>query len=501
MIYRIVLTCLSLLIISGVLVAQPSLVSDRNTVLNIPDIVALDASATHMYVLSESEGLVVFRTNTDTLQYLFTSEGMQQRGHKIFADARFAYQYGDRNRLTVIEPTSLLGVFSSTTLPSPPSAVTRIGTYLYVAMGQFGLGRLSLNSPSQFDSPPDRINVPGFNGVIMDVVRMPLQLFALGSDGNLAVFNLDGEDLNFDRIINIEPTIQKLFVIRNTLYGAKSTGEFYEIRENGNLDLKFRAPNPIENIMQWDNSWIVRTENGNILYWDQNEKMHELRNEESAGNFITYANQKLWLSNYDELSSYHLQPFQQSSSNGEFKITPIESIVVPFPRAVLIPLSASNVDPKEVRFQYSSKIDNAIIEGHGFYWQPRINQTGVHAFTISAVTNDGRIDSTSFTVDIRSFNSPPRFYPNRPITIMVDELFTLPIKATDPDGSDPELIRYHGVDLPNGASISERTGMFNWTPERRQVGVHKFRVISTDQFGAASSTDIEISVRNMDEDE
>ena len=501
MINRISLSCLTLLIIGQTLTAQPSLVSDRNSVMNISDIIALDASATHMYVLSDSEGLIVFRTNRDTLQYLFTSEGMQQRGHKVFADARFAYQYGDHNRLTVIEPTSLLGVFSSTTLPSSPSAVTRIGTYLYVALGQYGLGRLSLNSPSQFDSPPDRINIPDFNGVIMDVVRMPLQLFALGSNGNLAVFNIDGEDLKFDRIINIEPSIEKLFVTKNTLYGSKNTGEFYEIRENGAINLKFDASGPIDKIIRWDNSWIIRTKNGKILYWDQNENMHELRNDGGAGNFITYANQKLWLSNYNEISSYFLRPFQQIPSNGEFKITPIESSVVPFPRAVLIPLSAANVNPKEVRFQYSSKIDNATIEGHGFYWQPRINQTGVQAFTISAITSDGRIDSTSFTVDIRSFNSPPRFYPNRPITILVDENFTLPIKATDPDGSDPDLIRYHGVDLPNGASISDRTGIFNWTPERRQVGVHKFRVISTDQFGAASSTDIEISVRNMDRDE
>ncbi|HAC15681.1 MAG TPA: hypothetical protein DCE78_07025, partial [Bacteroidetes bacterium] len=470
MIYRIILFCLTLLIFGNTLIAQPTLVSDRNSVLNIPDIVALDASATHMYVLSESEGLIVFRTNSDTLQYLFTSEGMQQRGHTIFADARFAYQYGDRNRLTVIEPTSLLGVFSSTILPAPPSAVSRIGTFLYVAMGQYGLGRLSLNSPSQFDSPPDRINIPGFNGVILDVVRMPLQLFALGSNGNLAAFNLDGEDLEFDRIINIDPSIQNLFVVQNKLYATKNSGELYEIRDNGSLDIKFRASEPIDDIIRWENSWIIRTVNSSILLWDDNEQLHELRNDASAGNFITYVNQKLWLSNYDELSSYHLQQqSRQPVTSGDFKITPIESVVVPFPRAVLIPLSTSNVNPNNVRFQYSSKIDNATIEGHGFYWQPRINQTGVHAFTISAVTNDGRIDSTSFTVDIRSFNSPPRFYPTRPITIMVDEHFTLPIKASDPDGSDPDLIRYHGVDLPDGASISERTGMFNWTPDRRQV--------------------------------
>jgi hypothetical protein len=71
----------------------------------------------------------------------------------------------------------------------------------------------------------------------------------------------------------------------------------------------------------------------------------------------------------------------------------------------------------------------------------------------------------------------------------------------DPDGVDPDLIRYHGVDLPDGGSISERTGIFSWTPDRRQVGLHRFQVIATDQYGAAASVQVEITVRNLSREE
>jgi hypothetical protein len=107
----------------------------------------------------------------------------------------------------------------------------------------------------------------------------------------------------------------------------------------------------------------------------------------------------------------------------------------------------------------------------------------------------------NFSVDVRPFNSPPRFTPLQPVTINVDEEFTLEINAIDPDGMDPDLIRYLGVDMPDGASLNEKTGEFKWTPNIRQVGEFEFQVIATDQFGAAASRDIEIRVIETDPDQ
>ena len=107
---------------------------------------------------------------------------------------------------------------------------------------------------------------------------------------------------------------------------------------------------------------------------------------------------------------------------------------------------------------------------------------------------DGRTDSTQFVINLRPFNSPPRFTPSRPISIPVGEPFDLGVTAVDPDGMNQSLIRYLGVDMPNGAQINETTGQFTWNPDDRQVGEHTFRVIATDQYGAAASQDYTINV-------
>ena len=69
--------------------AQQSLAQDYSQLMEIPNISALEGSPTHLYVLSETEGMAVFRAYPDTLQWLYTSSGMQRRGNKIMADIRF----------------------------------------------------------------------------------------------------------------------------------------------------------------------------------------------------------------------------------------------------------------------------------------------------------------------------------------------------------------------------------------------------------------------------
>ncbi len=100
--------------------AQPTLQKDYSFVMEIPSVITMDSSPAHLYVLSDTEGMAVFRTQPDTLQWLYSSTGMEQRGNTVTADIRFAYLFGNSRRLTVLEPTSVLGVYSSTILPSNP---------------------------------------------------------------------------------------------------------------------------------------------------------------------------------------------------------------------------------------------------------------------------------------------------------------------------------------------------------------------------------------------
>src|SRR5690625_4136629 len=85
--------------------AQSSLEKDYSFVMNVPSVVTTVSSPAHYYVLSETEGIAVFRSGADSLQWLYSSAGMQRRGSKMIADIRFAYLFGDSRRLTVLDPT------------------------------------------------------------------------------------------------------------------------------------------------------------------------------------------------------------------------------------------------------------------------------------------------------------------------------------------------------------------------------------------------------------
>ncbi|MDZ7682338.1 MAG: hypothetical protein U5J63_11665 [Fodinibius sp.] len=80
--------------------AQPTLEKDYSYVMEIPSVITMESSLAHLYVLSDSEGMAVFRTYPDSLQWLYSSTGMEQRGNTVTADIRFAYLFGNSRRLT-----------------------------------------------------------------------------------------------------------------------------------------------------------------------------------------------------------------------------------------------------------------------------------------------------------------------------------------------------------------------------------------------------------------
>src|SRR5699024_9868356 len=134
------------------------------------------------YVLSSTDGMAVFRTREDSLQWLYTAPGMQHRGHKIRADIRFGYLFGKSKRLSVLKPTSELGTYSSTKLPDRPLDAVRIGRELFVALGPDGLGKLNLKTPETLDSKVQKVNLkPLAEKNIIDLAATSKQFFALSN--------------------------------------------------------------------------------------------------------------------------------------------------------------------------------------------------------------------------------------------------------------------------------------------------------------------------------
>ena len=489
--------------------AQPTLKKDYSFVMEIPSVITMDSSPAHVYILSETEGMAVFRTRPDTLQWLYSSTGMEQRGHTMTADIRFAYLFGDSRRLTVLEPTSVLGVYSSTILPSNPRDAERIDQNLYIALGTKGLGEVSLKTPASVDSTVSLVERSRLSQeTIIDLETSDNQLFALSAGHKLYRFDYDYDDktLTLSKELDLSTSLKDLYLIDNSLYGSDKSGTIYEIDGSATLSELGSIGEPVTKIESWK-SWLIIKGNSNRIWTSYQSRSPELWKENSdAGNHFTVSKNDLWLCEYDKVSrivtssdtsaSTTVQSAVQDDFSGTVGLQPIENQTIPHSKPLLVPLLTSQEVPANaLQFAYQSPtINNAEIRGQSFYWQPGSNHVGSHNVKVIASTTSGKTDSTSFSIQVKSFNAPPRFAPIRPISIPAGEEFSLPFKATDPDGMNSELVRFIGVNLPDGASINENTGTFTWTPTARQVGKNEFRIIATDQYGAAKSVDVTIKV-------
>lgn len=489
-------------------VAQETPTQDFNQLMEVPDVVAMEASPTHLYVLSKKDGLAVFRTYPDSLQWLYTSSGMQRRGDQIMGDVRFAYLFGDSRRMTVLEPTSVLGVYSSTYLPDAPKAASRLKSDLYVALNDEGLGKLSLDTPETVDSDAELIAQEQIDGAsVLDVRSSDLsnQLFVLTDAPSLLIFEKPDSVLSFQTKVTLRAPLTHIFIDNEDVWGSTANGEIFEIRSSG-LGKRIGITNePIAKILSWNNRLFVRTQSGRVWITDPNGILELWKDDVNAGNYLAGNDHGIWISENNNISKITFTDKAESApsagSNKEFQIKRIPNKILAYPGELLIPLELEG-DPsiRNVEFSYRSGVNNARIRGQGFYWKPTVNQIGNYPFTIVASNSDGETDSTRFVVEVRSFNSPPRFSPVRASSIPMNEKYEIQFNASDPENPQNSLVRYIGVDMPDGASINERSGVFTWTPSERQVGEHTFKVIATDRMGAASSIDVTLNVLEISRD-
>lgn len=509
------LVCLLLIISSGFdSHARPNLVKNIETLMEIPGIKAVTSSEAHLYVLSEREGLVVFRAKADSLQWLYSSSGLSDRGDRLVTDIRFSYLFGKDNRLTVIEPTSVLGVYSSTRLDFNPEDVLRMENDLFIAGCPDGICTLSLESSESVDSDPE--TVFRHEHAITSLARVSDQLFALDNRNKLHVFDYENGELSGHFEQDLPDNASKLHNIERRLYMSTSDGMLYRVRTDGRSDELFSINEAVTGLEYWNDHYFLRGESNRLWIAGQGLRPAIFRDDTDAGNHITTLKDQIWISDYREFSRWEdageIATLEHDTSRAaghkeedvdeSLKITSINDKIIPYPRPLLVALdteSKHSID--NIRFQQRSNIDGIQIQGNSLYWQPSSSDVGSHRISVIASTPDGQSDSTSFQVTIRPFNNPPRFRSIRPLSIPVNEEFSISIQASDPDGTDADLIRYIGVDLPDGAKLDERSGKFEWTPSRRQTGEHSFEVIATDQYGAAASQEVTINVIELDRDE
>ena len=112
-----------------------------------------------------------------------------------------------------------------------------------------------------------------------------------------------------------------------------------------------------------------------------------------------------------------------------------------------------------------------------FAWTPSYTQAGSYSVTFRA--SDGNSsDSETITITVSNVNRPPVLGAISDPSVDENDLLTISVSATDPDG---QALTYSVSGLPNGAVFASQT--FTWTPAYDQAGT--FAVTFTADDGQA----------------
>lgn len=493
-----------------------NLIRTGDQYMTMPGLISMESTPLHFYALSEEDGLVIFRNYSDSLSYLLTLDAYSGTNRSFSADLRFGYLYGgDDNRVTIIDPTSLLGTFSSTRLPELTKQVARLQSHLYMLTESGELYQSDLSNSAAFDTTTALS--PLFENLSFTTITgNESKVWALDSNHRIYTISLNNSDIpvsgsSFETL----PSISNLKFTGNMLYGWNEEGDLFEIAEEQTRKAA-TFPSSVHSI-EFHNERLYIVTNRHSVYTITDDQPVALRTTSEAEHKLVGADNKLFLSSFDDIYNVRFDSTRKvtrkeltlpeespktnpsgAKANSWSLKKPDSRYTITYPRPFTLHLDTEPVSAgPDLTYYAQSNILGITFEENNLYYKPAAADIGTHPVKIIATDDFGNADSAIVVLDVRAFNMPPRFTPIRKLSIGVGEQFELQIRAIDPDGQNKNLVRYVGLDMPQGATIDEKTGLFSWTPSARQVNTYQFRVIATDQYGTAASTDVTISVKDV----
>ena len=136
-----------------------------------------------------------------------------------------------------------------------------------------------------------------------------------------------------------------------------------------------------------------------------------------------------------------------------------------------------------------------------FSWTPSESQDGTHAITIQVEDGAGATDSEAVTVTVSEVNEDPVLNPIGPKSVNQLEALTFTATASDVDviSGTADTLTFSLPSGPTGASITQSTGSFSWTPTASQVGTHTITFQVEDGAGATDSEAVTVTVSESNE--
>lgn len=176
-------------------------------------------------------------------------------------------------------------------------------------------------------------------------------------------------------------------------------------------------------------------------------------------------------------------------------------------------ISATDEENDPLTYSAADLPAGATLSADGaFSWTPTFDQqphgvNGTYDVTFFANDTYGGSDSEVVTITVFNLDRTPVLDPIGPQTVNENEALAITMNATDADGGD---LMYYTIDLPDGATFNEETGVFNWTPGFNQAGVYPVEFHVDDGYGAPDpgerqnsghdSEVVQITVNNINRD-
>lgn len=488
-----------------------SLSAQSNLKLRVEGLKQTVFSGIHAYFLKEDGSMAVYRQKKDSLLFVFENADFGFKGKIIDQDARFAYGYDSQEqRFFIFDPTSLLLTYSAVELTFEPLRVLRQDTTILL-LGSEQWASSSLSSPSAFE----RQLRPKFMDDSLKVQRYFLgfgdQLIGQRQQGDIVAFdmNIDADTLQWNRVDSLHQFtenaligyLDKEYLLR---WDAKEKRLHINILAF-DTDISFPFPaKPLKTLRLSDGqSFAFLTAEGSLWQWEAASGLRERIRPGSELNMYVSQGQN-WLRNGDriELMGVEFTPLDAAKIDStaglaEPAFSTLNRISIPQSQLFLMPLP---LEKGFLRPDLEFVLDGPaamMVQDRSLLWRPALGDVGLNTMTLYVFSAQGLADSVQIEVDVRPFNSPPVFLPARDRTLVAGEETEIRLAARDPDGIDPNLMRYIGRSMPDGASIDASTAKILWTPRADQVGMHQLEVIATDQYGASSRQQIQLKVVDL----
>lgn len=155
---------------------------------------------------------------------------------------------------------------------------------------------------------------------------------------------------------------------------------------------------------------------------------------------------------------------------------------------------------ESLRFSLDSSLLKVNSSSGRVWFTPQNKDVGVHDISVTVRDHYGANVSMAVALTVENVNNPPKLVysvPNNQFTVQEDRTFSLKFNATDPDVD----IGLDYLTFSTNSSLFNISpdGSINFTPDDKNIGVHKFRITVTDSGELKDFANFTVNIVGVDE--